>query len=460
MGCIWVLRCKTGHTGLNATIGKSFDSIRAITASDSSNLITVSTPNIYNNIKYKSVLSPHEFATYSRETYFIGFHRCATADLTMNGSQPFEDPKTYKMTHHPKIRSRPDRYLVCSGDIYNYQEVSMTHLDAEERDSSIISTSDVEILLPLFIKYGVEETMRIVDGDFSCVFLENLSSVYPTKRSVTVVTDKHGLHPLYRIKRPDDIAELIVSSQAMLPDVLNVPGVQVTVIPPGCIMTTSGITFWYTRIPESPKKIVYNSTSPDCLEILYKNIQTKIYDSVLKRIRNALITGIDVAVLVSGGICSSILLDTVMKILNDNHALNKVVAYTYCNEVKTDILVAYLERKYNRDIILHSIDDTEQNDNNHSIKLEEYMLKIDRYHPKVILSGAYLGELFCPGWIERSRTYAYGIRYPFIDTKLCDFASSIGDSLKTSQVIRANTRPVDKYILRKSFDHLPDIVLL
>ena len=66
-----------------------------------------------------------------------GFNRLAIMDLSSKGNQPF----CYK-----------DYQVVCNGEIYNYPELKALLKD----DYEFKSSSDCEVLIPLYEKYGIE----------------------------------------------------------------------------------------------------------------------------------------------------------------------------------------------------------------------------------------------------------------------------------------------------------------
>ncbi|MCD5568238.1 asparagine synthetase B, partial [Lactobacillus delbrueckii subsp. lactis] len=86
----------------------------------------------------------------------FGFNRLAIMDLTDSGMQPFETL---------------DCTLVCNGEIYNYPELKKNL----ETDYEFTSSSDCEVLIPLYRKYGIETMVKMLDGEFSFVLYDHLS---------------------------------------------------------------------------------------------------------------------------------------------------------------------------------------------------------------------------------------------------------------------------------------------
>ena len=53
--------------------------------------------------------------------------------------------------------------LVCNGEIYNYKELIETH------HLNVVSGSDCEVIIHLYLKYGIEKTLTLLDGVFAFV---------------------------------------------------------------------------------------------------------------------------------------------------------------------------------------------------------------------------------------------------------------------------------------------------
>ena len=56
--------------------------------------------------------------------------------------------------------------LICNGEIYNYKELEK-HLNI-----TMNSSSDCEIIVHFHQKYGIEQTLQILDGVFAFVLID------------------------------------------------------------------------------------------------------------------------------------------------------------------------------------------------------------------------------------------------------------------------------------------------
>jgi asparagine synthase (glutamine-hydrolysing) len=104
----------------------------------------------------------------------LGFHRLAINGLNYESNQPFDIDNIT---------------LICNGEIYNYKFLyKLMGIIGE-------TNSDCEVILHLYKKYGIEETLQLLDGVFSFVLidyrLENENSKMFFGR------DPFGVRPLY-----------------------------------------------------------------------------------------------------------------------------------------------------------------------------------------------------------------------------------------------------------------------
>ena len=104
----------------------------------------------------------------------MGFHRLAINGLTPESDQPI---------------SIGDIHLICNGEIYNYKELY------ELCGATPTTHSDCEVIVHLYRKFGMEHTLRLLDGMFSFVLLDQSLSVEVPL--LYVARDPYGICPLY-----------------------------------------------------------------------------------------------------------------------------------------------------------------------------------------------------------------------------------------------------------------------
>jgi asparagine synthase (glutamine-hydrolysing) len=122
-----------------------------------------------------------EFSKLDEQSYIkmaLGFHRLAINGLNNESNQPLVVN---------------DVVLICNGEIYNYKE--LYKLMSVEPDSD----SDCEVIIHLFIKYGIEQTLTMLDGVFSFILFDNRVSE-DLNSKVYIARDPFGVRPLYYLK--------------------------------------------------------------------------------------------------------------------------------------------------------------------------------------------------------------------------------------------------------------------
>ena len=85
---------------------------------------------------------------------FLGFHRLCVNDTSEKGDQPLTHPDDFNIT------------IICNGEIYNYSQLKIDHNIVTH------STSDCEIIVHLYKKFGFHKTISLLDGVFACVLVD------------------------------------------------------------------------------------------------------------------------------------------------------------------------------------------------------------------------------------------------------------------------------------------------
>ena len=108
----------------------------------------------------------------------FGFHRLAINGLTDESSQPLV---------------KNDITLICNGEIYNYKE--LYEIMNTSRQVVTHTQSDCEVILWLYEKYGIEQTLQMLDGVFAFVLLDQRIEI--GEPLLYVARDPYGVRPLY-----------------------------------------------------------------------------------------------------------------------------------------------------------------------------------------------------------------------------------------------------------------------
>ena len=113
----------------------------------------------------------------------LGFHRLAINGLNDDSNQPI----IYN-----------DITLICNGEIYNYEKLY------EYMNVIPITNSDCEVIIHLYLNYGIEQTLSMLDGVFAFVLYDNRNTKENTSNKVYVARDPIGVRPLYYLRPSDD----------------------------------------------------------------------------------------------------------------------------------------------------------------------------------------------------------------------------------------------------------------
>lgn len=119
---------------------------------------------------------PEESRTINNDTFdtFIGFHRLAINGFNdKNASQPFNIDNII---------------LVCNGEIYNHKELYNSMDDVIPK-----SNSDCEVIIHLYKKYGIKQTLQMLDGVFAFIIFD----LRDKNLKIHVARDTYGVRPLF-----------------------------------------------------------------------------------------------------------------------------------------------------------------------------------------------------------------------------------------------------------------------
>ena len=256
----------------------------------------------------------------------LGFHRLAINGLNDSANQPmFLD----------------DCGLICNGEIYNYKQL---HLLLGVKNTTF---SDCEIIIHLYKKYGIRQALRMLDGVFSFLLLDQ------KQQKIFVARDLFGVRPLFQLKEicsaQGGITIGFASEIKMLHGLFkNTEFCSLAPFPPGHYSEyTYGKRGW---IPINNLPILY--TTPDIginwdtsLSDAQQMIQKNLIAAVKKRVFS---TDRKIACLLSGGLDSSLVTAIVSRFYNQG----KLETYSIGLKGSEDLLYArkvadYLQTQHN-----------------------------------------------------------------------------------------------------------------
>ena len=419
----------------------------------------------------------------------FGFHRLAINGLNSESNQPL---------------IKGDLTLICNGEIYNYKEL---YAMMSSSNSPVLpkTQSDCEVILWLYEKYGIEQTLQMLDGVFAFALLDQRHHL--GEPTLYLARDPYGVRPLYTMYHPAPAPHPYMSSSettfGFASELKMLSGfgadrsqVDYAHFVPG---TYSKYVFSDKVCSEwAPMYInkVYHRTSfctnkTDPMEHILRGIQTHLVRAVEKRCST---TERPIACLLSGGLDSSL----IAALVNDyhkRHRLPQLETYSIGLAESTDLKYArkvaeYLGTKH-REVILteqefceaipevieaiESYDTTTVRASIGNYLLGKYIAK--HSEAKVIfngdgsdeLLGGYLYMKMAPDAVEfdcecrrlLTDIHAFDVlrsdksisshglepRTPFLDREWTQYYLSI------SPTIRYAPGEIEKYLLRNAFSH-------
>ena len=247
----------------------------------------------------------------------MGFHRLAINGMEEAANQPFE-------LH--------GIYLVCNGEIYNHKElVDMLSHKTE-------SNSDCEIILHLYLEFGIEETLHLINSSEFAFIL-----YHPEKKVLYTARDPYGVRPLYHsqltVSGTEEPMHMFASELKAIIDLFTSgsnPTIEVQL--PGT----------YSCYTESSTKKFQHTTTERYISLptidYTKNIYiySRICDDIRRNLFNAVSMRVDnterpIACLLSGGLDSSLITALVNKIRLDMGIEHRLETYSIGIEGAADL---------------------------------------------------------------------------------------------------------------------------
>jgi len=405
----------------------------------------------------------------------FGFHRLAINGLDDISNQPI----TIDNIH-----------LICNGEIYNYRELYKLMGVTPK------TNSDCEVIIHLYKRYGIKQTLKMLDGVFAFALCDNNHT--NLESNIYIARDPYGIRPLYFLNNTKETVQVIgfASELKMLSDFCNQNPDELTIsqFKPGTYssfnLNKSALATWTNIDNDSYHEPGFSLNSMD-MNWVNRGIQTYLIQSVEKRY---LTTERPIACLLSGGLDSSLITALINEIhkKNTNKPLetysiglygsedlrNAKIVSKYIGTNHTEIIVTEQEMF---DIIpeliytIESYDTTTVRASIGNYLLGKYISK--NSNAKVIfngdgsdeLCGGYLYMNYCSDVIEFDKEtrrlladiYNFDVlrsdkcissnglepRTPFLDRSFVNFYLSIPPSIRC----HAHNSQVEKFLLRNAF---------
>ena len=248
---------------------------------------------------------------------YFGFHRLAINGLNDESNQPF---------HYNNVT------LICNGEIYNYKELYALMNIKPNTDS------DCEVILHVYRRYGIEHTLKMLDGVFAFVLYDHQDNTIYCGR------DPYGVRPLYFMKYQQSVFKKNIyafsSELKMLIDIYKPSSTTITLnkevqqVKPGTfsVLKMNSNSQWYvSQWAKQYNMMPFGNILPfdrnlwDSLEdgFVFSQLRYHLQNAIEKRI---LTTERPIACLLSGGLDSSLICALVAKYARE---INNTTIETY-----------------------------------------------------------------------------------------------------------------------------------
>ena len=515
MGAFSLIIFTSNHKFINKDFATSFSHLKNKGQHETTYTVdsTMSLKDIRPEI-LRANLTRTEIAEYKQYHFVSSYHRMAINDVTPDAAQPFEDPIPYKIGEYKELKNRPVRKLMCNGEIYNYNALRESESFG---DRDLQSKSDVEIIMPLYIKYGLEKTLNMLNGEYSFTLTENTKTFQLKNINAFVARDPLGHRPVYMLKANDKSLYMFVSELKAIPSVyFNRDDYIITEVPPGTYWSFNNaiikksqdefIRYHDWNLHRSLSSCKINEINPSVLSSTYALIEQTLKASVVSRLSYTRPMGI----LLDGEFDSSIVLSIAVESLKlDGHNFDRcpIYAFTIGEPTSKHVLasqncVDFLEKKHDV-TIHHHIIDVKDNDimvnavKNviHSIELYDiktvsksigysllFKYAVENTPVRIILTGKGLNELCGYKRIVQSDdtefqrksvkmikhlskydlvcfdkiggSYGMELRHPLLNVDFMKTILTIHPKLKRPEIHKVGEEKIDKYIIRKAFDKI------
>jgi asparagine synthase (glutamine-hydrolysing) len=258
----------------------------------------------------------------------LGFHRLAINGLNSESNQPLVID---------------DVVLICNGEIYNFKELYKT------MGVTPNTGSDCEAIIHLYLRYGIEQTLNMLDGVFSFILYDNRN------RKMYVARDPFGVRPLYYFTNTNNFiynlygfsSELKCLEKFYNCDVENSSIVQFQPGTYSVFNMNANDNMWELHSANNLYFLPCFSFSwineNYFLNNMYLNIANYLKMAVDKR---CLTTERPIACLLSGGLDSSLIASLVNDFYNSNAIPNKLETYSIGLEGSEDLKYARIVANY------------------------------------------------------------------------------------------------------------------
>ena len=263
------------------------------------------------------------------ENAIFGFHRLAINGLNVQSDQPLQ---------HKNLT------LICNGEIYNYKELySILNIEPTTQ-------SDCEVILHLYERFGIENTLQLLDGVFAFILIDY--DIQSDCAKLYVGRDPFGVRPLYVMTDQEQygfaselkcLSELEYDNICQFsPGTYSVYTLHFSVRSQWKLLKDGQRYHTPSTIMSYPNKCNTNSFYNDIVNSLAPLITHALVNAVEKRCST---TERPIACLLSGGLDSS-LITAIVNNYHQNNDLPQLETYSIGLEGSVDLYYAKIVADY------------------------------------------------------------------------------------------------------------------
>ncbi|KOX69818.1 Asparagine synthetase [glutamine-hydrolyzing] [Melipona quadrifasciata] len=260
---------------------------------------------------------------------YLGFHRLAIVD-NLQGMQPM------------RLYQYPHLFLLCNGEIYNYQKLGMEH------GFTYTTHCDIEVIIHLYVHLGSNNVTRMLDGVFAFCLMDIKN------RRILIGRDPYGVRPLFQLQSDDGQLGICSESKGLI-NITKQMASKWSLKPfqPGSYeeyeILNDGRTKLLTKVNyyQPGDKAHFSAFVP------YNNLSsTDVHENIRKllsaAVKKRLMTDREVGCLLSGGLDSSLIAALLVKHAKEANLPYKIKSFAIGMGDSPDIIAArqYLKNKY------------------------------------------------------------------------------------------------------------------
>jgi len=413
---------------------------------------------------------------------FIGFHRLSINGIDNISNQPIKISNIV---------------LMCNGEIYNYKQLY------NNITSKPTTNSDCEVIIYLYLKYGIEYTLNLLDGVFAFMLIDyNINKFF-------VARDPYGVRPLFEIRNniSNDSKNNIIGFASEMKQLIkfkkddNYKDYEIKQFTPGTYSTYNlNEDIWNIESNIRYNAFSLNKIIDEDEEVEISEILEIIHDTFCEAVRKRVeTTDRPIACLLSGGLDSSIVTAIVSKYYSSqletySIGLENSEDLNYAREVATFLGTKHTEIIVNEEDFFNFIPKVIENIESYdttTVRASVGNYIIGKYisensEAKVIFNGdgsdeimgGYLYTQSAPDHLEFDKECKRLLRdinsfdvlrsdrcisingleprTPFLDREFVNLYLSLGSNLRYD-----SNKVQEKYLFRKAFDkeYIPSNIL-